>query len=85
MTNKKEDDFLSEIERLQKWIDDLQSGMYINCVYCGHRYGPNTLNKSEAKNMRDALHKHVEECPHHPLFKAKKRIKCLEKRLEKYE
>lgn len=29
-----------EINRLSAWVNDLQSGMYINCVYCGHRYGP---------------------------------------------
>ena len=31
---------LQEIKDLQRWVDDLQSGMYINCVYCGHQYGP---------------------------------------------
>jgi hypothetical protein len=30
----------AEIIRLRQWIADLQSGMFINCVYCGHRYGP---------------------------------------------
>ena len=30
-----------ENKRLEQWVNDLQSGMYINCVYCGHRYGPN--------------------------------------------
>lgn len=30
-------DLKQEINRLQQWINDLQSGgMYINCVYCGH-------------------------------------------------
>lgn len=28
----------AEIKRLRDWMNDLQSGMYINCVYCGHRY-----------------------------------------------
>ena len=28
----------AENGRLQAHVDDLQSGMYINCVYCGHRY-----------------------------------------------
>ena len=27
----------TEIDRLNARINDLQSGMYINCVYCGHR------------------------------------------------
>jgi hypothetical protein len=26
--------------RLSEWVNDLQSGMFINCVYCGHNYGP---------------------------------------------
>jgi hypothetical protein len=30
------------IAELVAWVNDLQSGMYINCVYCGHRYGPSS-------------------------------------------
>lgn len=52
------------IERLKKWIDDLQSGMYINCVYCGHRYGP---QDKVAASMQDALKVHVSQCPEHPM------------------
>ncbi len=33
-------ELLAENEKLKAWISDLQSGMFINCVYCGHRYGP---------------------------------------------
>jgi hypothetical protein len=47
---------------LQAWIQDLQSGMYINCVYCGHRYGPNTTAVPA-----DALRRHIAECTEHPL------------------
>ena len=25
----------AEVERLNKWVDDLQSGMFINCAFCG--------------------------------------------------
>ena len=56
---------VQEIKRLEKWIDDLQSGMYINCVYCGHQYGPST----EAP-MREVLEQHIASCPKHPLSKA---------------
>ncbi|HEC62245.1 MAG TPA: hypothetical protein ENI27_08330, partial [bacterium] len=28
----------AEVKQLKQWVHDLQSGMYINCVYCGHRY-----------------------------------------------
>lgn len=64
----------AEVERLQRWVDDLQSGMYINCVYCGHQYGPN----SQAATMREALHTHVENCVHHPLWKARQHNSILE-------
>jgi hypothetical protein len=66
-------DEIKEIERLEKWIDDLQSGMYINCVYCGHRYPPGTN-----AIKRKVLHEHIKICPKHPLSKAEIRIKELE-------
>lgn len=66
-----------EIERLERWIDDLQSGMWINCVYCGHRYGPGTKTP-----MRKALEAHIAACPKHPLSAAKARIAELEERLD---
>lgn len=55
----------AEVARLQRWIDDLQSGMYINCVYCGHRYGPNDGN--HLVSMREALWEHIAICSKHPL------------------
>jgi|GEM_PF-4991588 len=54
----------TEIERLNTWVNDLQSGMYVNCVYCGHRYGPE--NNTPA-SMADILKAHVEQCPKHPM------------------
>lgn len=59
-------DLRSEIERLQQWIHDLQSGMYINCVYCGHRYGP---QDEVPATMADALKEHIAQCPKHPMSK----------------
>ena len=53
-----------EIARLKGWIDDLQSGMYVNCVYCGHRYGP---GETTPVTMADTLKTHVEQCPKHPM------------------
>ena len=53
---------------LEQWIDDLQSGMYINCVYCGFRYGPKDKVPS---TMADALKEHIEQCPKHPMSKLK--------------
>jgi len=55
-----------EIARLRQWVADLQSGMYVNCVYCGHNYGP---KDKVPCTMADALKQHVEQCPEHPLSK----------------
>ena len=57
-----------EIGSLKNWVNDLQSGMYVNCVYCGHRYG--TENETPA-SMADVLKKHIEECPAHPMSELK--------------
>lgn len=59
---------VQEIDRLKDWVNDLHSGMYINCVYCGHRYGPNT---EVPASMADVLKEHVEQCPEHPMSKLK--------------
>lgn len=47
---------------LRQWINDLQTGLYINCVYCGHRYAPRT-----EEVPADALRRHVASCPEHPM------------------
>ena len=65
MTNE---ELIEENKRLESWIDDLQSGMFINCVYCGHRYGPD--DKNHLVTMRKALEEHIAVCPKHPLSKA---------------
>lgn len=61
----------AEIAELKAWIDDLQSGMYINCVYCGHRYGP---RESTPMSMADVLKEHVEQCPKHPMSELKAEV-----------
>ena len=67
---------LEEITRLRQWVADLQSGMYINCVYCGHRYGP---GETTPMSMADALKAHVERCPEHPMAKLRASlVACLE-------
>ena len=58
-----------EIERLNQWVADLQSGMYVNCVYCGHRYGP---GETTPVSMADALKEHVQQCPEHPMSELKR-------------
>jgi hypothetical protein len=63
-------DLNNEIGRLKRWIADLQSGMYVNCVYCGHRYGP---GETTPVSMASALKAHVEVCPEHPLAALRKK------------
>jgi hypothetical protein len=53
-----------EVTALSNWVADLQSGMYINCVYCGHRYGP---DPGTPVAMADVLKEHIAQCPKHPL------------------
>lgn len=74
----------AERAKLEQWVADLQSGMFINCVYCGHRYGPKESHADAApragETMAAALKRHVESCPKHPmaaLRAALKRIRDL--------
>jgi sugar phosphate isomerase/epimerase len=59
-------DWKEEVKQLQQWVDDLQSEMYINCVYCGHRYGP---QDEVPATMAEALKEHIEICEKHPMMK----------------
>lgn len=61
-----------EIARLRQWVADLQSGMYVNCVYCGHQYGP---QESTPTSMAEQLKFHVAKCPAHPMAKLVKAAK----------
>ena len=63
---------------LEQWVHDCQAGMYINCVYCGHRYGP---DDEVAPTMQQALYDHIAECPKHPLSAMKRRAERAEARL----
>lgn len=58
----------AENGKLRAWIHDLQSGMYVNCVYCGHRYGP---KENTPETQADILKAHIEVCPKHPLSEAR--------------
>lgn len=68
------EDCVAAIEKREKWIADLQSGMYVNCIYCGHRYGPSTDTPT---SMADVLKAHAEQCAAHPLAEASKTIEHL--------
>jgi hypothetical protein len=74
--NGEEKDPQEEIKRLKQWIEDLQSGVYVNCVYCGHRYGP---EENTPVSRTEILKKHIEICPEHPMSALKKDYEELEK------
>jgi hypothetical protein len=56
----------AEVKRLEEWVDDLQSRMHINCVYCGRRYTP-ADEEPEHDTMREELKAHVVQCKKHPM------------------
>jgi DNA-directed RNA polymerase subunit RPC12/RpoP len=77
MTNEDKEliaDYKEENRRLIDWVNDLQSGMYINCVYCGHRYGH---KKNTPATMADILKQHIEKCPKHPMSHLKRENRGL--------
>lgn len=65
-----------EVRRLQVWVDDLQSGMYVNCVYCGYRYGP---KEDVPVTMADMLKRHISHCPKHPMLELRKEVEQFKK------
>jgi hypothetical protein len=69
---------------LERWIDDLQAGTWVTCVYCGHRYGPRdvaptSIPEASAPSMREALEQHVASCPRHPMAALKRRLGEVER------
>jgi hypothetical protein len=64
-----------ELARLRQWVADLQSGLYVNCVYCGHRYGP---SPGTPVAMADVLKDHIAQCAEHPLSTMVRRCEYLE-------
>ncbi len=68
-----------EADRLHRWISDLQRGIYVNCVYCGHRYGP---EDEVPTSMADVLKEHIEHCPEHPMSKLKQEFAQLQEQLK---
>ncbi len=67
-----------ELEKATAWINDLQSGMYVNCIYCGHRYGPN--DGTTPISMADVLKEHAEQCSKHPMSILKTELEELKKK-----
>lgn len=73
----------AENERLEHWVDDLQDGGWVNCVYCGQRYGERDEQLQVHQTMREALAEHVESCPKHPMAKLKAERDKLKAELER--
>jgi uncharacterized Zn-finger protein len=72
----------NENKRLTAWVADLQSGMTVNCVYCGHSYGYNTKTPVSKAQM---LYDHIKVCKQHPLSKAlkeNKKLKALNRKMD---
>jgi len=63
-------------------VQDLQFGMYINCVYCGHRYGP---KDSTPLAMDELLWEHIKTCPKHPRNIVNAKIQKLREAWIKYK
>ena len=64
---------------LLQWVADLQSGMYVNCVYCGHNFGP---TENTPSSMADMLKEHIMECEKHPMSELKKEYDALQKKYD---
>lgn len=58
-----------ELVMMAKWVADLQRGQTVNCVYCGHNYGP---VEETPVTMADVLYEHIAKCPKHPLALVRK-------------
>lgn len=67
-----------QLAEVQAWIADIQSGMYVNCVYCGHRYGP---DPGTPVAMADVLKAHIEVCPKHPCSDLKRQLAQAQARI----
>ncbi len=59
-------------KKLRAWVADLQAGTYVNCVYCGHRYGP---LQTTPVSLAEVLKKHIAVCPDHPMAQL---LKCAQ-------
>ena len=68
------DELHDEVAGLKQWVNDLQGGMFVNCVYCGHRYGP---QKDTPVSMAEVLKQHIEVCSKHPMAQLKKELSAL--------
>lgn len=66
----------AENKRLRQWCHDMQDGGFVNCVYCGHRYGP--ADGTTPVALADSLKAHILVCPDHPMSALALRCEALE-------
>lgn len=74
-TDKQIEELQEKLAQMEQWIDDLQSGLYVNCVYCGYNFGQ---KDAVDESMRTSLQNHMETCPKHPMSILKQRNEKLE-------
>ncbi len=60
------------VKEKDEWIDRLEDGRIVTCVYCGHAYPPETQ-----RSKRKILYEHIKLCPKHPLRHAEEQIATL--------
>lgn len=72
---KRIDATVLEANWLQRWVGDLQAKTFVNCVYCGHRYGP---SETTPVSMADALKLHIEACPKHPMAAYRRKAEAFD-------
>ena len=68
----------AEVVELRQWVNDLQAGTYVTCIYCGHSYGP---DDEVPTCMADVLKEHIAQCPQHPMSALKAEVERLKKQL----
>lgn len=55
----------AELTEARDWVRRMHNeAQVLTCAYCGHAYPPGTPPSSE-----EALSKHIESCPKHPMAK----------------
>lgn len=55
----------------RRWIEDLQSGQWVNCVFCGHRYIPREASPTDPTAL---LRSHIASCAKHPLHETREAL-----------
>lgn len=49
----------ASVARLRQWVEDLQGDCWVNCIYCGWRFGP---MKELPFSTREVFTGHLKKC-----------------------